>query len=596
MDDFVPSEEELLSRAGDLSKRLERVKATLGARRRLEVEEMGASLEALLGEIHATQGRMQEMEETLSAIRSGEVDAVVVQGPKGERIYTLKGAEERYRVMVEQMSEGALAFSPDGTILYGNQRFADMLGVPLEETIGTSLLRFVPPEESGMFRTLMAQSREAVVHSELNLRAAGGVLLPVNFSAAPLLEEEPEAVAAVVTDLSRLVAMTEALRESEDKFRYVFEHSPIGKSLTFADGTLHVNQAFCDMLGYTAQEMHGRKWQDVTHPDDLADNLRLCDTLLTGGPDATRFVKRYLDKSGRIVWGDVSTALRRDANGKPLYFITHVIDITERKRAEDELQMYKDNLEDMVRKRTAELEAANKELEGFAYSVSHDLRTPLRAIDGFSHMLQDLYKDKLDDEGQRLLSVVRGNAQRMAKLIDDILAFSRMGRVDMWVAEVDMDGLVRSVVEELRPTAAGRDLDIAIGALPPAKGDSSMLRQVWSNLLSNAIKFTGPKKTARIEIGGSTEGEDHVYYVKDNGVGFDMQYADKLFGVFQRLHGVDEFDGTGIGLAIARRIVTRHGGRIWAESRVDEGAEFRFALPVVPAVAPKAAPAVPPQS
>ena len=585
MDDKISIEQELLNKAGVLNKHLQEVKAVLGPTRRVEVEHMVASVEALLGEITAAQGRIHEMEETLSAIRAGEVDAVVVQGPQGERVYTLKGAEERYRVMVEQMSEGALTFSPDGTILYCNQRFADLLHVPLEEAIGASLLRFVPPDEGALFRTLMAQSREAVVHSELDLCAADGARVPVNFSAAPLAEEEPHAVAAVVTDLSRLAAVTEALRESSEKFRYVFEHSPIGKSLTLPDGELHVNKAFCDMLGYTEDELRNQKWQDLTHPDDIAMGDAVIENALSGKQDSARILKRYLHKTGGIVWAEVSTALRRDVNGNPLYFITNVIDVTDRKRSEEELKMYRDRLEDMVRQRTAELEAANKELEGFAYSVSHDLRTPLRAIDGFSHILLEQYKDKLDDEGQRLLSVVRNNTQRMARLIDDILAFSHMGRLPMTIAEVDMDSLVRSVVEGLRPGTAGRDLDIAIQPLPFAQGNSSMLRQVWTNLLSNAIKFSAPKASARIEIGGQIEDAEQVYYIKDNGVGFDMQYADKLFGVFQRLHGVDEFEGTGIGLAIAKRIVTRHGGRIWAQGAVGEGATFYFTLPVKSAIA-----------
>lgn len=585
MDDKISIEQELLNKAGVLNKHLQEVKAVLGPTRRVEVEHMVASVEALLGEITAAQGRIHEMEETLSAIRAGEVDAVVVQGPQGERVYTLKGAEERYRVMVEQMSEGALTFSPDGTILYCNQRFADLLHVPLEEAIGASLLRFVPHDEGALFRTLMAQSREAVVHSELGLCAADGARVPVNFSAAPLAEKEPEAVAAVVTDLSRLTAVTEALRESGEKFQYVFENSPIGKSLTFPDGELHVNKAFCDMLGYTEEELRNQKWQDVTHPADVRTNEGVIESILSGKQDSVRFLKRYLHKTGGVVWADVNTILRRDTNGKPLYFMTHVIDITDRKRAEDELQAYKDHLEDMVRQRTSELETANQELEGFAYSVSHDLRTPLRAIDGFSHILLEQYEGQLDEEGRRLLSVVRNNAQRMARLIDDILAFSRMGRLGMTIADVDMQGLVRSVVDELRPDAASRNLDIMVQPLPAAQGDSAMLRQVWTNLLSNAIKFSAPKASARIDIGGQIEDAEQVYYIKDNGVGFDMQYADKLFGVFQRLHGVDEFEGTGIGLAIAKRIVTRHGGRIWAQGAVGEGATFYFTLPVKPVTA-----------
>jgi len=228
---------------------------------------------------------------------------------------------------------------------------------------------------------------------------------------------------------------------------------------------------------------------------------------------------------------------------------------------------------------TAEIEDANKELEAFAYSVSHDLRVPLRSIDGFSQSLLDDYADKLDDEGKRLLHVVRDNARKMGQLINDILAFSRTGRKEMSVAEVDMESLAGAALDGLQQATGGRDLSVEIKPLPPARGDLSMLLQVWVNLLVNAIKFTRPKSPAHIEVGGTAEGEELVYYVKDNGIGFDMQYVDKLFGTFQRLHNADEFEGTGIGLAIVKRIIAKHGGRVWAEGRLNEGATIYFALP-----------------
>jgi signal transduction histidine kinase len=231
-----------------------------------------------------------------------------------------------------------------------------------------------------------------------------------------------------------------------------------------------------------------------------------------------------------------------------------------------------------VAQRVIELEAANKELEAFSYTVSHDLRTPLRAIDGFSRILSEDHAASLDDEGQRLLRVILDGAHRMNQLIEDILAFSRMGRVALSTREIDMPRLVGSVTEDLRAAAPGRTLVFTIGPLPNAQGDCGAVRQVWANLVANAIKYTARNQTASIEIGARTTGAEVVYFIRDDGIGFDMQYADKLFGVFQRLHGSDEFAGTGIGLAIARRIVTRHGGRIWAEGAVDRGATFSFTL------------------
>jgi signal transduction histidine kinase len=247
-----------------------------------------------------------------------------------------------------------------------------------------------------------------------------------------------------------------------------------------------------------------------------------------------------------------------------------------------EISQLNAELEKRVAERTAQLEVANADLEGFSYSVSHDLRTPLRAIDGYSLILLEDYAEKLDDEGRRLLNVVRKNTSRMSHLIDDILRFSRAGRVEIYFVETDMGAMVRGILEELEPLIAEHKVQINLGGLPDTLCDRAMMHQVFENLLTNAIKFAGKKDDARIDIGGKVDGDKAIYYVHDNGVGFDMQYAAKLFGVFQRLHGVDEFEGTGIGLAIVKRIVTRHGGAVWAESELGKGATFYFSIPTPP--------------
>ena len=243
-------------------------------------------------------------------------------------------------------------------------------------------------------------------------------------------------------------------------------------------------------------------------------------------------------------------------------------EITKRIQAEEEIKSY-----------SAKLENANKELETFAYSVSHDLRTPLRAIDGFSRILIEDFTEKLDDEGRRVLNVIRNNTVRMGQLIDDILSFSHLGRIEMNVLDIDMEKLARSVVNELKPTVNDRNVELIIDTLPPSQGDKAMIREVMVNLINNAIKFTRPRTAARIEIGGRADNSENSYFVRDNGVGFDMNYQNKLFGVFQRLHSQDEFEGTGIGLALVKQVITRHGGRVWAEGKVDEGAVIHFTLP-----------------
>jgi light-regulated signal transduction histidine kinase (bacteriophytochrome) len=225
------------------------------------------------------------------------------------------------------------------------------------------------------------------------------------------------------------------------------------------------------------------------------------------------------------------------------------------------------------------LEAVNRELEAFSYSVSHDLRAPLRAINGFSWIMLEEYSDQLDDEGKRYLNLIKENTQRMALLIDGILSLSRLGRLEMKVTEMDMGELATGVVKELKTFSPERACQFRLSPLPPARGDRMMIHQVLVNLLSNAVKFTRLKKAPVIEVGGWSEEHENTYYVKDNGSGFDMRYADKLFGTFQRLHRQEEFEGTGIGLAIVQRIIQRHGGRVWAEGKVNEGAAFYFTLP-----------------
>jgi signal transduction histidine kinase len=235
-------------------------------------------------------------------------------------------------------------------------------------------------------------------------------------------------------------------------------------------------------------------------------------------------------------------------------------------------------LDAKVKERTAALQAANQELESFSYSVSHDLRAPLRAIDGYAQMLEEDYVQKLDAEAQRLLGVVRGNARRMGQLIDDLLAFSRLGRQQPVLIPVDMTSLAREAVEELR---GARAVAVELGELPRATADPALIRQVWINLIGNAIKYSSKKPDARVVIAAREEAGRNVYSVRDNGAGFDMRYAEKLFGVFQRLHSIDEFEGTGVGLAIVQRIVARHGGQVRAEGKPGAGACFEFSLPRV---------------
>ncbi len=338
-----------------------------------------------------------------------------------------------------------------------------------------------------------------------------------------------------------------------------------------------VSEGCRELTGVVAEELvdnRGLSYRELIHPEDrqaVWDQVQR--SLSRGEPFDLTY--RIVGADGVNKWvSEKGQAVSISAGGMEVLegFIS---DISVLKQAEEAIGRLNEQLEERVGKRTAQLEAANSELEAFSYSVSHDLRAPLRAIDGFSRIVVEDYAPRLDAEGQRLLGVIRGSTLKMAELIDDLLAFSRVGRHSMTLSAVDMAALVAAVLEEQRLPGEGEACRIEVGALPACEGDLALLRQVGGNLI---VKFTAGRNRAAIEIGGRTDNGECVYWVRDNGAGFDMRYAHKLFGVFQRLHSDSEFEGTGVGLAIIKRIVSRHGGRVWAEGAVDRGATFYFSI------------------
>jgi light-regulated signal transduction histidine kinase (bacteriophytochrome) len=326
-------------------------------------------------------------------------------------------------------------------------------------------------------------------------------------------------------------------------------------------------------LGFNREELMAKPFIEFIHPDDVpASQVEV--EKLAGGMETVNFENRYLCKDGSWRWFAWNA---RAAVPQQLIYAAGR-DITERKRTQAQITQLNADLQN----RATQLEAANKELEAFSYSVSHDLRAPLRHIDGFVKLLNKQAGEKLDERGRRYLDIIADSARQMGTLIDDLLIFSRMSRTELRHAPVSLDALVHEAIHGLQGETNDRPIHWKIATLPEVEADPAMLRQVWVNLIANAIKYSRPRNPAEIEIGCNVANGEFVFFVRDNGVGFDMQYAHKLFGVFQRLHRAEEFEGTGIGLANVRRIVHRHGGRTWAEGKIDAGATFFFSLPKTP--------------
>jgi PAS domain S-box-containing protein len=372
----------------------------------------------------------------------------------------------------------------------------------------------------------------------------------------------------------------EALQLSEERYRSLVELSPDALFVQVDDNIVFINSAGVKLLGAVdAAELIDKSPLDFVHPDHRKRIQQRMKKLRDEGKPVPFFEHKIVRRDGIILDVEMAAA-PLTFEGKPAAQVI-IHDVTERKQAEEQIRRLNAELEQRVVERTSELEAANKELEAFSYSVSHDLRAPLRHIEGFVEILRAGEASRLDNDSQQHLQTIADSARHMGRLIDDLLAFSRTARAELRKTKISLNEIVRNVLREVQPDLAGREVEWIIGILPPAEGDANLLHQVFSNLIRNALKYTRTRKKAQIEI-GSTEtanGGETIVFVKDNGVGFDMRYAHKLFGVFQRLHRAADFEGTGIGLANVRRIVHRHGGRTWAEGEVGKGATFYFSLP-----------------
>jgi PAS domain S-box-containing protein len=465
-------------------------------------------------------------------------------------------------------------------IIRANRAMAARLGATPDQVVGCRCYEAVhglsaPPDICPHSKLLACGTEQfaEVVEERLN-----GIF---EVTTVPLRDQAGRIIGCVhvARDITERKRAEQALEESQRLYFSLVENLPQCVFRKDLQGRFtFVNAHFCDLLGQSPADILGRTDADF-FPPELAEKYRQddCRVLETGTPLDTIEENQSSNQETRFM--HVFKTPLRNARGEMIGLQCVFGDITERKRAEEEIRRLNAELEQRVLDRTAELRAANQDLDAFSYSVSHDLRAPLRAIIGYASILREDHEAQLDSEGRRILAVVATEGARLGRLIDDLLAFARLGRQSLRRSRVDMEDLARTVFAELSEREPGRTLQLSLEPIPPARGDPSMLRQVWVNLLSNAIKYTSTREVAQIRIGSRTEHGEITYVVQDNGVGFDMKYAGKLFGVFQRLHSEAEFSGTGVGLALVRRILLRHDGRVWADARLDAGATFFFTLP-----------------
>jgi len=434
-----------------------------------------------------------------------------------------------------------------------------------------------PTEFAALLEPLRDGWQERVVFETFHQRKDGS-RYPVEVRLQFAAEESPPVFIAIILDIAERQQAEQTVRESEQRYQALARIAPVGIFRTDVDGNcIYANERWCQMAGMHLEQALGEGWSAALHPEDhervFAEWYQAAKTQV---PFYTEC--RFQRPDGSVSWLLVRATAEQDIKGDVIGYVGTITDISKQKIIEDELRIHRDHLEELVSERTHAMEVANRELEAFAYSISHDLRAPLRAIDGFSYLLGEDCADAISDLGRDHLRRVRSASQRMGKLIDDILQLARTTKGDMQWSDVSMSKLANEAVDRLREAEPGRRVDARVAPDMLVTGDKTLLGVVLDNLIGNAWKYTSAKDHACIEVGVLEQDEELVYFVKDNGAGFDMSYAGKLFGIFQRMHKADEFEGTGIGLATVQRIVHRHNGRVWAEAEAGKGATFFFTL------------------
>jgi len=489
-----------------------------------------------------------------------------------------------YEGIIALAADAIVSTDHEQRIVLFNRGAEEIFGYQAHEVMGEKLDILLPRRSVAAHRERYVPafgrsgdtSRRMAERSEVYGRRKSGEEFPAEVAISRTMVGGEMRFTAILRDVSDRRRTEQALRESEELFRTALQWSPIGMGIRELDGRwMAVNRALCSLVGYTEEELLRLDFRGISHPDDAEPDAVMASEMLDGLREGYAREKRYLHKDGHVVWALLAVTLVRGQDGEPRFFITQMKDITARKRAEA-----------LVERQTEELARSNAELEQFAYVASHDLQEPLRMVASYTQLLSRRYSGQLDEKADRWIGYAVDGAQRMQALINDLLALSRVGTHGRAMESCDCDAVLARVLESLEVAVMESGARVTADRLPVVHADAIQIGQLFQNLVSNALKFRRPGVPPEIHVGVESHdmggGPGWLFTVRDNGIGMDPSYTEQVFVLFQRLHGRDEYPGTGIGLAICRKIVERHGGRIWVDSAPDEGSTFSFTLPAAP--------------
>ena len=560
----------------------------------------------LLRQIEELQARLAEAEETLRAIREGEVDAVIVSGSHGEQVFSLTGTESVYRLIVETMKEAAFTVTFDGTILFCNTQFGEFVKQPLEQVVGHTLQAFVTQDDRAAASTLLVAAQEQPIKQRLVFQASDGTAVPAHVSANVLNQPDGPSICVVASDLTELENSTELIQQlrrqqtaiqtaneelaaveeelrvqneelstsrnelerAKARYQDLFETAPDGYLVTDPKGVIQeVNPTAARLFGRPAEQLKGKPFVALLPAAEMKGYLELLAALNNRTKPLPIWEVEILPPGGTRFWASVTAAASCDKQGQIVGLRWLVRDVTDRKRAEEAL-----------RETAAELVRSNNDLAQFAYAASHDLQAPLRQVTGFMKLLRDRYRGKLDAKADEYIDFAVNGATQMSDLITALLEYAKVGNQGVEFQPVSLreplDKALAVLADALRESGA----KVTVADLPTVRADGGQLAQVFQNLLENAMKFRSAKPL-EIAIGAKRDAGRWMLWVSDNGIGLDPAQSQRVFELFTRLHDRAKYPGTGIGLAICKRIVERHGGRIWVDAKAGEGATFCLTLP-----------------